>query len=598
MNNLQKENKAIKQRKFGDNIPVRANISKNNINKDPKDNQRENYSGYIRINNKQMPIELNENNKDFYLVENKENYYFEYRIEKPILDNKIIIENKARQLKENKNPFRKNSPRLKEGNFKAPISVKANQSREIFSSEKRNKRIKVNSLELNKNHKSFNFYCSNFSNENQRTSTDSMSNLQENKNSQFHLIRNKRALSLKNEKVFDIGQSNKNAEDNRLIVLNNTNNQSDCVCFNGTFKAPNSTRNNYKENYKENYFIGNLSKTPDFKDAKTLKENQKEIYNNSNQGKKEENQNLLIKQESKVTLRINTEQEQSFDIQENKTEDSNPYKGIFNLMNHANEFSNAQIPFEYFEEILEKLKDEETKAKFSLQTHPQINENVRFILINWISEVHRKFKLKDETLYQTIYIIDYCKNKQGNLFTTINYQLLGITALYISCKFEEIYFPSLETFSIVTANTFDNEDILQMEYAIMGVIDYSFHSCYPLRFLELYKYVFELKDKEFLFCKFCVETVLFDESFYEYHFSTIVISVVFSFLKLYTTCPYKKKEINSKVFVLSKNRIKEFKDCLRKMVKHLDTWVQSENPSIFKKKYDEEIAKIPYNNIR
>ena len=57
------------------------------------------------------------------------------------------------------------------------------------------------------------------------------------------------------------------------------------------------------------------------------------------------------------------------------------------------------------------------------------------------------FKLKNETIFLAISIIDR--------FTTIkkvnrkNYQLLGITSLFISSKFEEIYPPKIRDFEYV-----------------------------------------------------------------------------------------------------------------------------------------------------
>ena len=40
------------------------------------------------------------------------------------------------------------------------------------------------------------------------------------------------------------------------------------------------------------------------------------------------------------------------------------------------------------------------------QQQPDINGKMRAILIDWLVDVHLKFKLKDETLYVTIALID------------------------------------------------------------------------------------------------------------------------------------------------------------------------------------------------
>jgi hypothetical protein len=41
-----------------------------------------------------------------------------------------------------------------------------------------------------------------------------------------------------------------------------------------------------------------------------------------------------------------------------------------------------------------------------MKRQPQVNENVRAILIDWLINVHAKFKLLPETLYITINLVD------------------------------------------------------------------------------------------------------------------------------------------------------------------------------------------------
>lgn len=57
------------------------------------------------------------------------------------------------------------------------------------------------------------------------------------------------------------------------------------------------------------------------------------------------------------------------------------------------------------------LKEEEqnkVKSDYltSVQIPTEIKDTSRAFLIEWIIDVHRKFRLKSETLYVTIYIID------------------------------------------------------------------------------------------------------------------------------------------------------------------------------------------------
>jgi|Transcript_23189 cyclin B len=96
-----------------------------------------------------------------------------------------------------------------------------------------------------------------------------------------------------------------------------------------------------------------------------------------------------------------------------------------------------------------------------MRKQTDINENVRAILVDWIISVHAKFKLLPETLYLTINLID----RYFSLFNVnkAEVQLVGITALLISTKYEEIYPPTVKDFIYLTDNTFTRQQILNME---------------------------------------------------------------------------------------------------------------------------------------
>lgn len=78
---------------------------------------------------------------------------------------------------------------------------------------------------------------------------------------------------------------------------------------------------------------------------------------------------------------------------------------------------------------------------------------MRQILISWLIEVHLKFNLLPETLYIAVNLIDRYSEKQK--VSRSHYQLLGITALLIACKYEEIIVPPLNNFIEMTDNAYD-----------------------------------------------------------------------------------------------------------------------------------------------
>lgn len=79
---------------------------------------------------------------------------------------------------------------------------------------------------------------------------------------------------------------------------------------------------------------------------------------------------------------------------------------------------------------------------------------MRAILVDWIIKVHMKFKLLPETLFLTVNLVDrYLSVVMGIKKEEI--QLVGVAALMIAAKYEEIYPPILKDFIYVTKNAFN-----------------------------------------------------------------------------------------------------------------------------------------------
>jgi len=118
-----------------------------------------------------------------------------------------------------------------------------------------------------------------------------------------------------------------------------------------------------------------------------------------------------------------------------------------------------------------------------------INEKMRAILVDWLVEVHMKFRLVPETLYLCVTIIDrYCSIAD---VPRTKLQLVGVTALFLACKHEEIYPPEVRDCVYITDRAYDRQEILDMEQTILTVLNWkiSLPTAHPFldRFLSLTK---------------------------------------------------------------------------------------------------------------
>ena len=107
---------------------------------------------------------------------------------------------------------------------------------------------------------------------------------------------------------------------------------------------------------------------------------------------------------------------------------------------------------------------------------------MRAILVDWMVDVHLKFKLLSETLFLTVNLIDrYLSIKQ---IQRSRLQLVGVAAMLISTKYEEIYPPTVKDFVYITDNAYSKEEILTMEFDILQTLDFDIQQTSSYRFLE------------------------------------------------------------------------------------------------------------------
>jgi len=133
--------------------------------------------------------------------------------------------------------------------------------------------------------------------------------------------------------------------------------------------------------------------------------------------------------------------------------------------------------------------------------------------LEWIIDVHRKFRLVPECLYVTQFIIDQFLSKKSIPKSQLH--LLGVATLLISTKYEEIYPPDLRDLLAVSENKFTRDTVIQMEKEILQTLDFKVTSPSAYRFLQRFRRVSEKTvndDEVFFFAQYIQEVALLDAS--------------------------------------------------------------------------------------
>lgn len=159
-----------------------------------------------------------------------------------------------------------------------------------------------------------------------------------------------------------------------------------------------------------------------------------------------------------------------------------------------------------------------------------INPSMREILTDWLIEVHLKFKLLPETLFLTVNLID------RYLSTTSIYrnklQLVGVTAMLIASKYEEIYPPIVSDFVYITDNAYTREEILKMEERMLTALQFGVHFTSPNRFLERFLSLKNASETEKNVAAFMLEGVLIQYSMLVYKPSVLAAGALYLASKL------------------------------------------------------------------
>ncbi|NWI70377.1 CCNB2 protein, partial [Todus mexicanus] len=159
------------------------------------------------------------------------------------------------------------------------------------------------------------------------------------------------------------------------------------------------------------------------------------------------------------------------------------------LLNHvedidAEDWGNPQLCSDYVKDIYVYLRELELRQ--SIRPHyldgKTINGRMRSILVDWLIQVHSRFQLLQETLYMCVAVMD--RFLQSHPVPRKRLQLVGVTALLIASKYEEIFSPDVADFVYITDNAYTSAEIREMEFMILQELHFDLGRPLPIHFLR------------------------------------------------------------------------------------------------------------------
>ena len=213
---------------------------------------------------------------------------------------------------------------------------------------------------------------------------------------------------------------------------------------------------------------------------------------------------------------------------------------------------------EIISDIYRNLHDIESSSmpiSIYMKSQNFINAKMRATLIDWLFEVHLKFDLQEETLFLTTNLLD------RYLSTTIipkeSLQLIGVTSMFLACKYEEIHPPDITDFVVITQNSYQKKEIIQTERAMLKALEYNLTVPTAYTFYQRYSRICKLEEVTYCIGLYLIEVSLEIYEFLKYKPSMIAASAV-----------YLSKKIANKSKILRKSEAFEASsDCTKDMIK-------------------------------
>ena len=241
--------------------------------------------------------------------------------------------------------------------------------------------------------------------------------------------------------------------------------------------------------------------------------------NNKQQNKR----NILNKAQQHIT--------KSHSLPINKNITTKPNSGIIPLITYLST------------DIFNTMNIQEQKQQISptLLIRHSIQPALRNKYINWMYCLCKLFGEELQLFILSVYLFDSYIDKSQTIINIKDLELISLTCVYISTKFEEVKIPHINTLTNCNSHI-TREQINQKEVDILTLTNFQLLCVTTFHYVKLFLIDLQKnkKDNKYInlyeqICIFIVKFMILDESFYKYKQSLNSIAVLIVGLDLLTT---------------------------------------------------------------
>ncbi|EKM58202.1 uncharacterized protein PHACADRAFT_252339 [Phanerochaete carnosa HHB-10118-sp] len=170
---------------------------------------------------------------------------------------------------------------------------------------------------------------------------------------------------------------------------------------------------------------------------------------------------------------------------------------------------------EYADEIFEYMQELEEDCMPNpdyMDGQSEISWSMRQTLVDWLLQVHLRYHMLPETLWIAVNIVDRFLTKR--VVSLLKLQLVGVTAMFVAAKYEEIMAPSVDEFVYMTEKGYTKEEILKGERIVLQTLEFKISQyCSPYSWMRKISKADDYDLQTRTLSKFLTEVTLLDHRF-------------------------------------------------------------------------------------
>ncbi|CAD7090302.1 unnamed protein product [Hermetia illucens] len=186
----------------------------------------------------------------------------------------------------------------------------------------------------------------------------------------------------------------------------------------------------------------------------------------------------------------------------------------------------------YAMDIFEYLKQRETMFPIRDYMDDQVHLSkwMRSLLVDWMVEVQETFELNHETLYLGVKLVD--TYLMQTVVSKDKLQLLGATALFIACKYDERTPPLVEDFLYICDGAYTHNEIIKTEKDLLRTVNFDLSIPLSYRFLRRYARCAKIQMQTLTLARYILEMSLMDYSVITLRDSHLASAALFMALRM------------------------------------------------------------------